>query len=137
MSDLAAALADASLGEIALALLMLTGALFCVVAAVGVLRLEDVLMRMHATSKAGTLGAGLIFIAAAFALPGLAVAAKAIGTVSFILLTAPVAAHVIGRAAYRSAAPLSARTWIDERSGSEGVPAVTGGGGPSNSSGGA
>lgn len=117
MTELSDALATASLGEILLAVLMLVGALLCLVAAIGVLRFEDVLMRMHATSKAGTLGAGLIFLAAAFALPGLAVAAKALGTVVFILLTAPVAAHVIGRAAYRSATPLSSRTWIDERSG--------------------
>ncbi len=116
MSAALAALAEAGPTEIAASALLLVGAAFSLVAAIGVVRLPDVLMRMHATSKAGTLGAGLIFVAAALVMPGLASAAKAIAAIAFVLLTAPVAAHVIGRAAYHSATPLSARTWIDERS---------------------
>jgi multicomponent Na+:H+ antiporter subunit G len=34
--------------------------------------------------------------------------------VALLLLTAPVAAHAIARASYRSGVPLSGRTWIDE-----------------------
>ena len=122
-----AALAEAGPGEILAAALMLVGGAFSLVAAIGVLRLPDVLMRMHATSKAGTLGAGLVLAAAAIVLPGIASATKAVAAIAFILLTAPVAAHAIGRAAYYSATPLSARTWIDERSR---PPAAAAGNGP-------
>jgi multicomponent Na+:H+ antiporter subunit G len=114
------AVAAASAGEIVAAVLVLVGAAFCVIAGIGVLRMPDVFMRMHASTKAGTLGAGLIMVAAAVAFDTTGAAARALGAMAFILLTAPVAAHVIGRAAYLSSAPLSARTWIDERSGSPG-----------------
>nr|WP_272210627.1 monovalent cation/H(+) antiporter subunit G [Marinicella sp. W31]MDC2876528.1 monovalent cation/H(+) antiporter subunit G [Marinicella sp. W31] len=46
--------------------LMLAGALFALTAAIGVLRLPDLYSRMHAASKAGTVGAGLIFLAIGF-----------------------------------------------------------------------
>ncbi|MEL6217166.1 MAG: monovalent cation/H(+) antiporter subunit G [Pseudomonadota bacterium] len=113
--DLAALFAAASLGEIVASALVLIGAAFCLIAGIGVLRLPDVFMRMHASTKAGTLGAGLILIAAAVSFGTTEAAARALGAVVFILVTAPAAAHVIGRAAYLSGAPLSERTWIDER----------------------
>ncbi len=116
MTALLELLAAASVAELVASALLLVGAAFSLIAGIGVLRLTDVLMRMHATSKAGTLGAGLILLAAAIVMPGVASAAKAVAAIAFILLTAPVAAHAIGRAAYYSATPLSARTWIDERS---------------------
>ncbi|HKK36070.1 MAG TPA: monovalent cation/H(+) antiporter subunit G [Paracoccaceae bacterium] len=106
----------APLWELAAAAMVAVGALFCLVAAIGVLRFGDVFMRMHATTKAGTLGAGLVMGALALASEDAGSAAKAGGAVIFLLLTAPVAAHMIARAAYRSGARLSPRTWIDERS---------------------
>jgi multicomponent Na+:H+ antiporter subunit G len=45
--------------------LMVTGSIFCLVAALGIVRLPDPLTRMHAATKAGTLGAGLLIIAEA------------------------------------------------------------------------
>ena len=111
------AIAAASAGELLAAAFVLVGAAFCIIAAIGILRMPDVFMRMHASTKAGTLGAGMILVAAAVAFDTTGAAARALGAMAFILLTAPVAAHVIGRAAYLSAAPLSDRTWIDERSG--------------------
>jgi multicomponent Na+:H+ antiporter subunit G len=82
--------------------LILVGAFFSLVAALGILRMPDLLMRMHAATKAGTLGAGLMLLAAAVALADAGVAVRAGAAIGFLLLTAPVAAHVIGRAAYRS-----------------------------------
>jgi multicomponent Na+:H+ antiporter subunit G len=82
--------------------LILVGAFFSLVAALGILRMPDLLMRMHAATKAGTLGAGLMLLAAAVALADAGVAVRAGAAIVFLLLTAPVAAHVIGRAAYRS-----------------------------------
>ncbi len=43
--------------------LIIAGGLFAVIAAAGILRLPDVLVRMHASTKAGTLGCGLILLA--------------------------------------------------------------------------
>lgn len=96
-------------------LLLLAGTLFIVVAAVGVLRLPDLLMRMHAATKAGTLGAGLLLVAVAVSAPETSVMARAIATVVFLLLTAPIAAHLIARAAYHSGeATLWEGTSVDE-----------------------
>ena len=107
------------MSEIASGILLLFGGLFCAVAGIGVLRLPDVLVRMHASTKAGTLGVGLIVIGMAVHFAGdtggSLVVAKALLIVLFLLLTAPVGAHLIGRAAYRSETPLWEGTVVDER----------------------
>ncbi len=118
------AFAAAAFGELAAAAALLTGALFCLIAAIGVVRFEDVFMRMHASTKAGTLGPGLALLGAAVGFDEAGAAARAAGAFALLLLTAPVAAHAIGRAAYVAGARLSARTWIDERKGAGGVTAV-------------
>lgn len=100
--------------EIISGILLLLGAAFMLIASVGVVRLPDLLMRMHATTKAGTLGAGLILLAVAFAFTDTAVSARVLTIVVFILLTAPVAAHIIGRAAYYVGVDLWKGTIIDE-----------------------
>ena len=56
------------MSEIVASALMLIGSIFCLVAAVGMLRLPDTLIRMHAATKAGTLGAGCILAAGAVVL---------------------------------------------------------------------
>lgn len=94
--------------------LMLTGSIFCLVAALGIVRLPDPLTRMHAATKAGTLGAGLLIIAEALFYRQLGISLRAATIVALLLLTAPVAAHLIARASYRSGVALSERTWIDE-----------------------
>ena len=53
------------MGEWIVAIFILTGCLFCLVAAVGLIRLPDTLTRMHAATKAGTLGAGMFMAAVA------------------------------------------------------------------------
>jgi multicomponent Na+:H+ antiporter subunit G len=95
-------------------ILLLIGSLFCLVAALGMVRLPDTLTRMHAATKAGTLGAGLLVVAAAFFYRELGISLRVATVIVLLLLTAPVAAHLIGRASYRSGIPLSDRTWIDE-----------------------
>ncbi|MDG5768227.1 monovalent cation/H(+) antiporter subunit G [Balneolales bacterium ANBcel1] len=100
--------------EFVAGVLLIGGGFFVLVAAVGVLRLPDILMRMHASTKAGTLGAGLILLAVAFTYGELGIVSRAVATIVFILLTAPVAAHAIGRAAYKSGIPFWKGTVIDE-----------------------
>ena len=80
------------------------------------LRLPDTVIRMHAATKAGTLGAGLILVGEAIFFAELGIALRALAAITFLLLTAPVAAHLIGRAAYWSGIQLSSRTWVDHLS---------------------
>jgi multicomponent Na+:H+ antiporter subunit G len=82
--------------------LVVLGALFCLTAAIGLVRLPDLFTRMHAASKAGVLGAGLILLSIAVAsLDGSAALRSLIGIV-FLALTTPVAAHLLARAALKA-----------------------------------
>jgi multicomponent Na+:H+ antiporter subunit G len=93
--------------------LLITGGLFAFVAALGILRLPDAIIRMHAATKAGTLGCGLIFAAVAVDRLETGTTLRAGAAIVFLLLTAPVAAHLIGRAAYKSGIQLWEKTWVD------------------------
>ncbi|SEM60215.1 monovalent cation/H(+) antiporter subunit G [Halomonas caseinilytica] len=94
--------------------LTLIGAAFMCLAALGVLRLPDLLTRMHATTKAATLGVSLVMLAVALHFAEEAVVARAFGIILFIMMTAPVAAHAIGRAGYFVGARLWDGTLKDE-----------------------
>ncbi|MGM0535983.1 MAG: monovalent cation/H(+) antiporter subunit G [Pseudomonadota bacterium] len=94
--------------------MILAGSIFMFLAALGVVRLPDLLTRMHATTKAATLGATLIMLAVAIHFAQVAVVARALGVILFILMTAPVAAHVIGRAGYFVGSRLWSGTVKDE-----------------------
>ena len=100
--------------EIVTSVLVVAGGLFALAAALGVLRLPDVLIRMHASTKAGTLGCGLILGAVAVYFGETGIVARAVAAIVFLMLTAPVAAHMIARAAYRTRVPLWHGTVIDE-----------------------
>lgn len=93
------------------------GIFFLLIAAIGVVRMPDLYNRMHATSKAGTLGVGLILVAVAVFYQELSVATRALSALAFIILTAPVAAHALGRAAYLSGVRPCQDTYIDELAG--------------------
>ena len=103
-----------SLYELLTAALLVSGAFFTLVAGLGIVRLPDILIRMHAATKAGTLGVGLILLALALNFMETGVVTRAIAAIIFLLITAPVAAHMIGRAAYRTGVPLWDRNIIDE-----------------------
>lgn len=101
--------------EIIASAALLLGAVFTLLAAVGIVRFPDVLTRLHAAAKAGVLGAGLIVIAAAVSLDGPDAVLRAAITLLFLVVTAPVAGHAIGRAAYLSRdVKLSSETVTDE-----------------------
>lgn len=94
------------MSDIITGVLLLAGALFVFVAALGLVRMPDVYIRMHAATKAGTLGTMLILAAAAVHGADLGITARAVAAIAFLLTTAPVAAHLIGRAAYLGGVPL-------------------------------
>jgi multicomponent Na+:H+ antiporter subunit G len=98
-------------------ILLLIGAGFMFVAAIGILRMPDLYTRASATTKAATLGVAATLLAAAVYFGELGITSRALATIAFLLLTAPVAAHMIGRAAYFGGVPLCSETIVDELSG--------------------
>ncbi|WP_292294200.1 monovalent cation/H(+) antiporter subunit G [Marivita sp.] len=86
--------------------LIILGGLFAVIGALGLVRMPDVLIRMHASTKIGTLSTGLILAGCAvvFATPEIII--RVIAIVLFILLTAPIGAHMMGRSVLSTGVPL-------------------------------
>ncbi len=103
--------------ELVSLILLLTGTFFMLLAGFGLLRMPDLFLRMSAATKASTLGAGFILLAGALYFEDLGATSRALATIVFILLTAPVAAHRIGRAAYFDGVPLWPGTRRDDLSG--------------------
>jgi multicomponent Na+:H+ antiporter subunit G len=77
------------------------GVFFMFVASLGVLRLSDFYARVHAPTKAATLGLAFLLMALALDVRREAAVTKALIAMLFIGMTAPAAAHVLARAAYR------------------------------------
>ena len=102
------------MNEIATAFLLVLGGIFMLLAGVGVIRMPDVFMRAQAAAKAATLGAGCMLMAVAVHFGELTVTTRAVLIAAFILLTAPVSAHMIARAAHSVGTPLWDGTIIDE-----------------------
>lgn len=98
-------------------LLLLGGTAFVLIASVGILRMPDLYMRMSATTKAATLGLGLIILAIVFHFGDLSVLIKGVAVTIFGLLTAPIGAHMIARAAYFQHVPLWEGTVRDDLAG--------------------
>lgn len=99
----------------ALAVIFLVlGAAICLIASVGVLRLPDFFMRLHAATKAGVVGTGLVLIGVGFAEPSLGMWTKIALAIVFLLMTTPVAGHLLGRAGYVAGVPLWGGTTEDQ-----------------------
>ncbi|MGH9150645.1 MAG: monovalent cation/H(+) antiporter subunit G [Acidimicrobiales bacterium] len=81
--------------------LLVLGAAWSLLAAVGVLRFGDVYARMHAATKATTLGTWLVIVGAAVLLEGRG-APKLVLIGVLVFVTAPVGAHLVGRAVSRA-----------------------------------
>jgi multicomponent Na+:H+ antiporter subunit G len=94
-----------------------TGALFILLAAIGLLRMPDFYLRVSVTTKAATLGVGLVLLAAVFGFKEFSVTSRVIAILVFIILTAPVGAHIIARAAYFIGVKLWDKTGEDDLKG--------------------
>ena len=100
--------------ELFSALCLFIGALFTVISALGILRFPDLLLRMHAATKAGSLGVGLSMLGTMLHFLAWSVTIKAILIILFIFITVPIGAHVLARAAYFIHIPLWSGTIADE-----------------------
>lgn len=81
-------------------IVMIVGTALIAVAGAGSLRFGDIFNRMHAATKASTLGILLVATGACIRLGDWAGGLKLFVAVSLIFITAPIAAHLVGRAAY-------------------------------------
>lgn len=102
------------MNDIATAVLLLIGAAFMLLAGLGVIRMPDLFMRTQAATKAATLGVGCTLMSVAVHFGELTVVTRAALITAFVLLTAPVSAHMIARAAHSVGTPLWDRTIADE-----------------------
>lgn len=93
------------------------GAIFVLLAAIGLVRMPDTYLRISVTTKAATLGIGLILISAAFYFKEASVTTRVLAIILFIVLTAPVGAHLIGRASYFIGVKMWHKSVIDELEG--------------------
>lgn len=96
------------------AVMLVSGGVFVFLAALGIVRLPDVYTRMHAASKAGTVGSGLMLFAAGIHALDIAVFMRAFAGFVFFVLTAPVAAHLLARAAHKAGYRLARVSAVDE-----------------------
>jgi monovalent cation/proton antiporter MnhG/PhaG subunit len=103
--------------EILAALLLVGGAVIVALSALGVARLPDPFSRMHAAAKAGVAGAGLLLLGTGLAFGTTGAILTAVAAVAFLVLTAPLASHTLGRAAYVAGAPLGAARVADALAG--------------------
>ncbi|PSQ02347.1 cation:proton antiporter [Halobacteriales archaeon QS_4_69_31] len=87
------------------AALVVVGSFFLLVGTVGLLRLPNVYNRMHATSKATTLGTSSILLAATVYFGPQGAGLTSVVGIIFLFLTAPTGAHVISRAAQKMGVP--------------------------------
>ena len=83
------------------AFLLVSGSLFMLVAAIGIVKFSDVYMRMHAVTKAASLGALLMLAAVSLVYTQWIVWVEALMVVFFVIFTAPIASHMISKAAHK------------------------------------
>ena len=96
-----------------IALLIVAGSAFAFIAALGVLRMPDFYMRMHAATKAGAFGSLLLLVAAALYFGTLRATLTSIAVIVFFYMTTPVAAQTLAESAYRRGVKLWDRSETD------------------------
>ena len=101
--------------QLLLSILLITvGAFFILMAGLGLVRMPDVFLRMSASTKAATLGVGCTLLGVAVYFGDFATFIRAGSIIIFLLLTAPAAAHLLGRAAYQDGVLLWKGTQFDD-----------------------
>jgi multicomponent Na+:H+ antiporter subunit G len=100
--------------EIVASVFLVTGSALCLLVAVGLQRFDSVFARMHSATKAVTLGLLLVCVGAALLIDDAGDRVKLLLVAALQFMTAPVAAHGVGRAAYRSGTELPTDVVIDE-----------------------
>jgi len=94
--------------EFIISFLIVTGAAFCFLGSLGLARLPDAFMRLHGPSKATTLGIGCLALASLlwFTVRDRALSVHELLVIVFVVLTTPVSAHLIAKAALHRRLPV-------------------------------
>ncbi|HVM23885.1 MAG TPA: monovalent cation/H(+) antiporter subunit G [Candidatus Limnocylindrales bacterium] len=103
--------------HIIVSLLVAIGTTFMLLAAIGVVRMPDVYMRLQVSTKGASLGAGCVLLAVPLFFADLAIGVRALLIIVFIFLTTPISAHMLGRAAYIVGVPLWEGSVMDDLAG--------------------
>tara|TARA_R100001369_G_scaffold34178_1_gene59232 strand:- start:988 stop:1401 length:414 start_codon:yes stop_codon:yes gene_type:complete len=102
------------MSSIIIVILITLGTLFVLLSAIGLVRMPDTYMRISVNTKAATLGVGLILVGTAVFFNDLSTTSRALVIILFVFLTAPVSAHLIGRASYFMGVKLWKGSVIDD-----------------------
>lgn len=100
-----------------IAALVAIGTTFILLAAVGIVRMPDVYMRLQVSTKGASLGAGCVLLAVPIFFADIGIAVRALLIIAFIFLTTPISAHMLARAAYIVGVPLWEGSVVDELEG--------------------
>lgn len=100
--------------EVLSSLCFIVGAFAVLLGAFSLLRMPDIYMRLSSATKAVSFGLAFCLTGMALHFGRVYVTIGAISTMFFVFLTAPIAAHMISRAAYQAGVPLWGQTEIDE-----------------------
>lgn len=93
--------------EALLSLLILAGAAFTFIGSLGLVRLPDFFMRLHGPTKATTLGVGCLLVASSifFSVTGDGLSLHELLVTLFLVITAPISAHLLAKAALHQGLP--------------------------------
>lgn len=103
--------------EIIVGIVALSGALFILLAGVGIVRMPDTYLRMSVATKSTTLGVGLCLTALGVYFSEQMVTMRVLIIIIFIMITAPVSAHLMSRATYLSKNKLWDKSVCDDLEG--------------------
>ncbi len=87
------------INEIIILVFLISGSLLIFIASIGILRLPDIYMRLHASTKATSLGVMLLLTGAMIYYPTFSVIFKSLAIIIFLYLTIPVSANLLGKSA--------------------------------------
>jgi multicomponent K+:H+ antiporter subunit G len=87
--------------EVMTSVLLLIGAFFILVGSIGLVRLPEFFMRLHAPTKASTLGVGGVLLASMVYAFNESLLIHELIITLFVFVTAPVSAHLLSQAALR------------------------------------
>lgn len=96
------------------AILLILGAVFMLIAGIGLLRLPDTYLRMHAATKAPSLGVFLMVLGIIVHFQDFWLSVKALLIILFIFTTTPIGAHMLSRVAHLMNVAKSDKTQVDE-----------------------
>lgn len=83
--------------EIILSILIIAGSFLMFIAGLGVLRMPDIFMRMHAATKAPSLGIMLMLVVVMISFHDLITIVKSLLIIIFIYITIPISANMLGK----------------------------------------